>query len=414
MLQVHWKNFHRDDDGTVAVIFSLSLVALTIVIGLAIDYSRAQAYYDRTQLALDAAALAVAKAAGAGDEGKQLQALAQKFFDQAMADSTQGVTFTPVKVNFDADNGRAKVAVSGKVRTIVGRMIGIETIDKEIRAAAASSGRDIELGMMLDVSGSMRGAKIAALKSAAKNLVDTLGVGAGGEGRRSARIGIAPYSTSVNLGAFARQATADDDDDDDDEDSSRAKRRGGGNTCVSERKGRHAFTDAAPGPGKKFGKKASECPTATVMPLSDDPDTIKQTIDGLEADGMTAGHLGIAWAWYLVSDKWRAFWPGDSAPEETDEKLIKAVVLMTDGEFNTQYEPKNGKSAEQAAQLCANMKAEGVMVFTVAFDAPEEVLPLFAECASTPGYAFSAKDGAGLKNSFERIAVYLNDLRIAE
>lgn len=413
MSQVYWKKFHRDDDGTVAVIFGLSLVALTIVIGLAVDYSRAQAYYDRTQLALDAAALAVAKAAGAGDESMQLQALAQKFFDQAMADSTQGVTFTPVKVSVDADNGRAKVVVSGKVRTIVGRMIGIETIDKEVRAAAASSGRDIELGMMLDVSGSMRGAKIAALKSAAKNLVDTLGVGAGGEGRRSARIGIAPYSSSVNLGAFASQATADDDDDDD-EGSSRSKRRGGGNTCVSERKGRHAFTDAAPAPGKKFGKKAGECPTATVMPLSEDPDTIKQTIDGLEADGMTAGHLGIAWAWYLVSDKWRAFWPGDNAPEEANEKLIKAVVLMTDGEFNTQYESDNGKSAKQAEQLCANMKAEGVMVFTVAFDAPEEVLPLFAECASTPGYAFSAKDGAGLTSSFERIAVYLNDLRIAE
>ena len=402
------RKFYRDDEGAVAVIFGLSLVALTTAIGLAVDYSRAHAFYDRTQMALDATALTVAKAAGAGMQGEELQALAQAHFDQAMPEAKQGASFTPIKVILEGDTGKASVHVSGKVRTIIGGMIGIETINKDVRAAALSSGRDIELSMMLDVSGSMRGQKIAALKNAAKNLVDTLDIG--GSTGRSARIGLVPYSTSVNLGDFADSAAEDAED----EDARRRKRDQSQSGCVSERKGKDAFTDAAPHPGNKFGKKAIECPVATLMPLSEDPDVVKRAIDNLEAEGLTAGHLGIAWAWYLVSDKWRTFWPGDSAPEEQSEKLIKAVVLMTDGEFNTEYESDNGRSSKQAEKLCANIKAEGVMVFTVAFDAPEEVVPLFAECASAPGYAFSAKDGGGLKTAFERIATYLSDLRIAE
>lgn len=390
----------RDERGAVAVIFSLSLLVLMLAIGVAVDYSRALAYYSRTQSALDATALAVARAAGEGATDTQMEQIGQAYFDQATKGMTNGVVFSKVDIKLDIKTNEARARVAGKVRTVIGKIVGFTSIDKDLMAAVISSGKDIELGMMLDVSGSMKGAKIAALKVAAKDLVDTLKVG--GSDKRKARIGIVPYSTSVNLGVYSEAAKGASKEGDEDK------------TCVSERKGAHAFTDANPRAGGPMGKKATDCPKPVIQPLSDDKDAIENTIDGLQADGSTAGHLGIAWAWYMVSEKWRNFWPEENAPAENDAKLLKAVVLMTDGEFNTEYEHTNGKSAQQAEKLCANMKAEGVMVFTVAFDAPDEVKPLFAECASIPGYAFEAKDGAGLKKSFARIAQYLNDLRITQ
>jgi Flp pilus assembly protein TadG len=388
--------FVKNDEGAVAAIFALSLVALTVAIGLAVDYSRALACYDRTQSALDAATLAASKAAGDGASDTAATLVAQKYFDAAMTGNTD-VTLTKLNVRIDPKTNEVQVRVSGRMRTMIGKVIGIDTINKNLLSAAVSASKDIELGMMLDVSGSMKGGKIAALKVAAKDMVDTLN--AGGPNSRKARIGIVPYSTSVNLGTFALAAKGN------------PKKS---NSCVSERKGAHAFTDANPNAGGALGNKASNCPDSAVAPLSDDPESVKRALDQLEADGSTAGHLGIAWAWYMVSDKWRSFWPAQNAPQEQNATVLKAVVLMTDGEFNTEYESDNGKSAKQARQLCANMKAEGVTVFTVAFDAPEEAQELLSECASVPSYAFAVQDGSALKKSFGRIAQYLNDLRIAQ
>lgn len=408
-----FTSFQRDENGTVAIIFALSLVVLTLSLGLAVDYSRALAYYDRTQVALDAASLAVSKAAGEGRSEAELEQLAQIYFDQAMRGQT-GVSAKLGKlgVKVDPDTMQARVEVSGSVGTVVGKIIGIDSIQKDLLSAAISSNKNIELGMMLDVSGSMEGSKLRSLKQASKDLIDTLT--SGGSNARKARIGLVPYSTSVNLGTYGPKAKGNGNNNGHGNGRGNSG-RGRDRDCVSERTGIHAFTDAPPGAGRMFGNEASDCPDTAIMPLSDDKEALNAAIDAMEADGSTAGHLGVAWAWYMVSQKWQSFWPEASAPADADpKKLLKAVVLMTDGMFNKQYENENGRSAAQASKLCANMKADGIMVFTVAFDAPDEVLPLFAQCASLPAYAFNAKDGKQLRKSFARIGQYLSDLRIAQ
>lgn len=412
MLATIRNNLKRDERGSVTIIFSLSLVAMVLFMGLAIDYSRALAFYDRTQAALDAAALKTTKAmAEAATSDGELKVLAQTFFDDAMkANGAVDAKLDPVKVELNRVTETAALSVTGDVQTVVGKLVGIQSLKKGVAATAVGATKDIELGVMLDVSGSMKGGKIVALKRAAKDMVDILTTA--NSSTRKARIGLVPYSTSVNLGEFAAKAKGDSgknggkgksQDDDDD-----------GN-CVSERKGANAFTDASPASGGLMGSKASNCPDATITPLSDDKTALYAALDDYEADGSTAGHLGIAWAWYMVSSKWQDFWPGENLPKDDDpKKLVKAVVLMTDGMFNTEYEKSaNGKSAKQAEKLCAAMHEEGVTVFTVAFDAPDDVLPLFDQCASKREYAFNAKNGPALRKAFARIAQHLNDLRIA-
>jgi uncharacterized protein YegL len=276
------------------------------------------------------------------------------------------------------------------------------------QAATAVFGlRDIELGVMLDVSGSMQDyGKIEDLKAAATDLVKTLLPEIAG--KQSVRIGLAPYSWSVNAGEYAERVRETEDGD--------KKGKGkGSSSCVSERKGSSAFSDDSPGKGKRLGNKPSACPSSAVTALTSSRSALIERLSALVPDGTTAGHLGVAWAWYLVSPDWTDVWPSDSAPKPYgDPKVSKMVILMTDGMFNTSYESDNGDSANQARRLCDNIKANGITVFTVGFDAPADVLPLLRECATSVSYFYDARDGTALRDAFRRISERINALRLSK
>ena len=65
-----------------------------------------------------------------------------------------------------------------------------------------------------------------------------------------------------------------------------------------------------------------------------------------------------------------------------DLNKVKAVILMTDGEFNTQYSAL-GSAAQQASRHCDAMKADGVVVYAVAFQAGAASEALLRQCASS-------------------------------
>lgn len=155
------------------------------------------------------------------------------------------------------------------------------------------------------------------------------------------------------------------------------------------------------------------CPSASVMAMSENKATLKSTIDSYSTGGMTAGHLGAAWAWYLVSPEWKDIWPSQSEPVAYNtSNVTKAVILMTDGIFNQQYVGSNGNSANQARSICAEMKAKGVVVYAVAFQAPSAAQNLLRECSTSESYYFPADNGDELRLAFQKIALKLNNLRL--
>jgi hypothetical protein len=164
----------------------------------------------------------------------------------------------------------------------------------------------------------------------------------------------------------------------------------------------------------------------------------------MTAVGSTAGHIGLAWGWYMVSPNF-SLWSGVGAPAGYDSnKTLKAVVLMTDGEFNTPYfrgviasdagngsgEAKthinqpaaNGSSFDQAYRLCENMKAAGVIVYTVGFDIGEarnmdgpidSAGELMERCATNSDRAFQASSSTDLSDAFRDIGRDITRLRIS-
>jgi hypothetical protein len=290
-----------------------------------------------------------------------------------------------------------------KVPTTVSAVFGHEDMTVNVASVAVFDAKDVEVSMMLDVSGSMSGTKIADLKAAALDLVDILLPASNTEPKN--RIAIAPFSTAVNAGALTPEVANSHD--------SRGRPwAGAGTECVTERRGANAFKDKSPST-TKLRQRSESCPDTPVLPLTTSRDDLIDTINDLQAGGYTAGHLGVAWAWYLLSPEWADILDDSAGKAYDDPEIQKVAILMTDGMFNNYYEGPNGDAVTQARALCDSMKTEGVVIYTVGFQVPEDVVPTLQHCATSPSHFFSAEDGAQLRETFKTIANRLNGLRLA-
>ena len=411
------RSFREDRSGSIAMLFGLFLVPVIMLLGLAIDGLRTLNATTTVTGALDAAALAAARAMTEGNlTDAEVTEVAEKFFlaNARGAGKVSYSIFDPLEVTTDRTANEVTVAVNAYVPTTFSKIANINEFSIRREATAAAGLSDIELGLMLDVTGSMnRNGKLRALKNATKDLIET--IIPEGPGAERVRVALAPYSEQVNVGPFAG-AVSD------------APNPGG---CVVERRGADMNRDTAPGGGSLFHVVTREearrydrgrCPDAELLPLTSDKRALTRMVDGYRANGWTAGHLGIQWAWNLISPRWSGVWPGASRPNPYGQAdLIKAVVLMTDGEFNTAYTGAPGRGAMTAESydhtraLCRNIKDEDVIVFTVAFDLrAQSAEDALSDCASSEDYFFRAEDEEELRRAYRDIAIKLTQLRLSK
>ncbi len=398
------KTFASDERGAVAMLFSLMMTALFFLAGMAIDYNRAMNVRSRISDAADAAALAAGRALIEGKmTSSEIEALALRYFQENVKSVEGNARIETPVIVVDAETGGVSVDVNGHVNMTLARLGGFDSLDLPISTSVNFQEKEIEVGMALDITGSMTEKdsngqrKIDGLKAAFEKFADKLLPDTSNE-LRKVRIGVAPYSYSVNLGDYATGVS----------DSASS-------TCVVERKGGQ-YSDNT---GLFFGANKSTCPTAKIMPLSSDHDALVSAVDAFNANGSTAGHLGVQWAWNIISPNWAGTWGGDSAPVGYDmvesHKVLKAVVLMTDGEFNTQYH--GPQSAEQAKHLCSAMKNEGVVIFSVGFGigGNAQALDTLKTCASEGSeYFANAANAEELDAAFARFADKLTALRVSK
>jgi len=213
-------------------------------------------------------------------------------------------------------------------------------------------------------------------------------------------------------------------------------------TCVSERTGPKAYTDFKPAPhpvGFNYPASNNPCPSSMIVPLSSDKTMLKNQIDAFQVGGSTAGQIGLAWGWFMLSPNFAYLWPAASQPAAYNEpKVMKVAVLMTDGAFNTPYcngviakdatsgsgsssdhincNATNGDPYTQAENLCEGMKASGVVVYTIGFDIgnSQAAVQLMTNCATDPSRAFLAATGAQLIEAFGVVAMDITQLRISK
>ncbi len=223
-------------------------------------------------------------------------------------------------------------------------------------------------------------------------------------------------------------------------------------SCVTERVSGTTlnYTAAAPSTGNYIGaynhgltsksnySSDGKCNVAgrelpAVIPLTNSRTTLDSFVDNATVGGATPGHLGTAWASYLLSPDWSSIWPSSSQPSAYNSTTTtKAAILMTDGEYNLQFTGSaTNSSAKQALMLCKQMRDNGIKVYTVGFGFAENATPpttnvegmtdterttpagltatnraldVLAKCASTNSSYYFPYDGESLRTTFKSIA----------
>jgi Flp pilus assembly protein TadG len=417
------RKFQKNEDGTIIVLFGLTIIMLFMVAGCGLDFARGRHAATKAGAAIDGATLAAAKAMREDPNlsDAQLLIVAQQYFDANIVRAGVGgtswgpVAFAPAP---NRNTGTVQANVAGTVATYFYRIAGPRYQQLPVTKSSAVTFNlvDVEIGLVLDVTGSMNANnKLNDMKDAVKLLADIL---LPTSGPKNVKIGLAPYSAAANLGPYASIASG-------------GKSKDG---CVVERLSAvNRYTDAAPTAGV-FAVKGElltntlpyVCPPSKLAPMTDDHDTIVNTVNSYAAGGCTAGHIGITWGWNLISPNWSSVWPKAPAPYN-DGKTVKAVIVMTDGSFNTAFVnggancPKKGDplAAAEANKMCDAIKAQGVQIYTIGLRLNGEDDPAFAKgtlaaCASSVKHALLAENGDELKNAFKEIAVQLNNIRLTQ
>lgn len=179
------------------------------------------------------------------------------------------------------------------------------------------------------------------------------------------------------------------------------------------------------------------CTMQPISRLSTDWVALKAKVNAMNAVGETHIPLGLAWGWNVLS-------PGgpfaNGVPYSTP-KTTKIAVLMTDGENTYNNNGKyNGSaydgygyiwqnragttSASSSARttaiddrlklLCANMKAAGIVLYTVRVEVKTGSSQLLSDCATTPDKFYDVQSASNLSAVFSAIAGSIENLRITQ
>ncbi|KCZ51393.1 hypothetical protein HY29_05880 [Hyphomonas beringensis] len=459
-----WNRARTREDGNVAIIFALSVIPIFLLMGFAIDLQQVNTSKNRVQQIIDSAVIAGAREMQDGRTDAEIKEYIKNYINSSLLASGGMGCKDPVST-ISSSTQDIQVDIKCSQDTAIMQLAGVNHINYSVSSASTYGIGKVDIAFVFDTSGSMSGSRNAALKEAAvlavkvllpedSSLIDTGDV----------RIGMVSYSYGMDAGAFFTPVTGKtkvrtyegtyyvqvQDGGHYEEVCDWYKYRGRwyydcqqqwvpdysweprtttktiNNTCVKERLGSEAFTDAAPGPfawveavGATYDESRDRwntdqaCNSPPPVPLTSNTDVLNAYINNLPASGGTAGHLGIAWGWYLIAPEWKSIWPASSKPwayEEPD--TAKAMILMTDGDFLNQYDSSNGNSNQQSKKMCDAIKARGIKIYTVAFQAPSKGKAILNYCSSGPDFAFEPENADELKDAYTHIAQSISDLRI--
>ena len=399
------KRFGTCQKGTVAILYALSAVPVLLAAGSGIDYVRYLANTTQLQAALDSAALAAAAATTATDEERV--AVAEATFAANL--NNADLTGADITRNFEISHGTIVAAADMDMATSLMRVAGIDSMQLSISTEIAiPANKKAEIALVLDYSGSMNdtiagGVKYVAMRNAAKQLIADLEAA----NPDNVKFGLVPFSHHV-YGTFPNAYILG--------------QSGSGNWtgCTQDRKYPYNLTDATPisaDNNTKWGQAQAPVHASSgcsgyvshnlkIMPLTNNFTALKAQLDSMTPYAWTHVALGVEFGFHLLSDN-APFTEGASYSDDETEKIM---VVLTDG---TQTEPAFGPGSTRTVSqgdlnleaLCANAKAKGITMMTVAYDLDDSAQRnRLRDCSTDPTKNFFvATDTAAVASAFDSI-----------
>ncbi|RVV98645.1 hypothetical protein EKE94_06955 [Mesobaculum littorinae] len=342
--------FVRRDDGSITVLGLFLMMSIIFIGGISVDLMRHEYARLQLQATLDNAVLAATDL----DQRLDSEGVVRDYFAKAgLAASLDSVDVQ------ETLNSRTVTAVGTMpVKTVLVRMLGVDRMDAHAVSTAQEKITDIEVSLVLDLSGSMNNhGRLGNLKRAAKQFVTTMLEKQNDDSSIATRVSISliPYATQVAAGAdilgqidrihahdysyclnFAQwdfTTTTIDLSRTYDQTSNADVRTG---RSSSTPKNRECRDDAA----------------FQMRPFSSDIDALRNQIDSLSANGNTSIDIGVKWGAAMLDPTMRPLITELAAQGKIDSDFkgrpydydrnntLKILVVMTDGENTSQAEVK--------------------------------------------------------------------------
>ena len=218
-----------------------------------------------------------------------------------------------------------------------------------------------------------------------------------------------------------------------------------GITCTSTNDQRQCYSGKYKGATVSGGEGPDmNCPPAAITPLTNVASTINSAIDALVAKGSTVIPAGLLWGWRVISPTP----PFTDGTDYANDKVIKAVVLLTDGEndasagsngnnksdYNAFGYAKNGHLGSTSGSnadstldtktltVCSAIKnvspSNPVQLYTIGLGVTSASQTLLTNCAGTDDQGnklfYNSPSADQLASIFQDIAQGLSELRIAQ
>lgn len=449
------SKWRGDESGAILPLFGLSVLVVVGMVGLAVDSARLWSARSHLQSSVDAAILAVARQT-ALQPSADIEEVFGKYLAASKPEGT-GITYQSSQV------AKAGSVISATVQIDVQNyfmgLIGQDSSQVVVNSSAEFGIDNVELVMALDNTGSMAGAKIDSLKSAARSLVDQLENSAPDPSK--IRIGLVPFAKYVNVGMEHRNAAWIDVPADYSErvptycedtypNAVKSNCRMVTGTCnndgvpyscsweecdwdygqpvnVCYPESSNAVTWSGCVYSRAYplnvrdtdystripGKMGSSC-SSKIVPLTTDMMTVRDAIDDMTANDKTYIPAGLMWGWRVLSSG-QPFSEG----QPVSPNVRKFLVLMTDG-ANTASPNSTGHDGPDITlsdlytqEACANIKGAGITIFTVAFEVSDTTIKnILQTCASNTGYYFDATNSSALQQAFDAIGKLVMSLRL--
>ncbi|WP_422037248.1 pilus assembly protein TadG-related protein [Roseibium sp.] len=456
--------FRRDDSGNVAILTALCALPLIVAACGSVDVLRMTSTQERLQIMLDSATLAAAALSQSGD----MEDVVDAYMDANLPDGTAWNTLSyTTKVLEDTESSRElEVTASVTLKTPFLSLIGMSSQTVNAKSVAVQSQTDIEISMVLDISSSMSGAKVADLRSASKSFIDLM---LAGDLVDHTSINLIPFGGTVNIGAdlFDELAVpvASDSSNVDPSDVNYAPadtiphsvfRFTHGNTCIEYTNSDYNLLAIPSGSRPqvpnftRYGAKNDWCPRSDTEALfnSNSASDLKDRIDDMTLSDGTGLDIGVMWGAKALSPSLKGDLGGDFTDRPADfddDGTMKVAIIMTDGAITGQDRPVSPASAEKPhilnnadrqkivvgggtdvdsstsynatayfKRICEALRANSVVVYTIGYQIAGGSDPdtLMKYCASTPSNYYHV-DAFDLDSAFNGIAASINSLRIS-
>lgn len=448
--------FLGDESGTMTIFSVMMLMMMMLVGGIGVDLMRNEMERTRVQATIDRAVLAAADL----DQTLDPTAVVNDYFAKAgMANYLTSVTVDD-GLNFRTVTAKARTST----KTQFMRLMGVEELAVPAQGQAEERISNVEISMVLDISGSMgRNSKMENLQDAAKTFVDTV---IREETEDLISLSLIPYTAQVNAGEPIFDELLTDhrhdfsyciDFETVDFDSTTLD--------FSKTYEQMQHFEASSGYSYPIGNPG--CPAQDfeeILAYSQDANLLKGRIDQYRARANTSIHLGMKWGVTLLDPSFKPITQALSLENRVDSKFanrpaaysdtetLKTVILMTDGENvstvriqpwyyaqpshyvhwsryplywylnnyvggswnNWRYTKYSSTEADDMLEnICDAAKNQGIVVWSVGFEVTNHSAGVMENCASSPSHFFRV-EGVEISEAFEAIAKQINQLRLTQ